>query len=272
MRSIRTRPEVAVADITVVTDVAVVVPARDESHCVARSIAAIARAARRAVGVSGGVVGGDDARTATTRAVAEQALTANEVSGCVVRTLAGSASMARRAGVAEVVRTTPRPERCWVLSTDADSEVPIDWIERYLQHAERGAVAVAGVVDLIDDHDAAGFVDRWRSDYGATLGDDGRHPHVHAANLGVRLDAYVRVGGFGDLARAEDIDLWRRLRSIGVEPVADASIVVWTSGRRHGRVAQGFAHALALAYPTDDGSVAARSHGGPQRVTPASSG
>lgn len=231
-------------------DVVVVVPAHNESHCIARAIDAIARASRQTVDVSVRVVVVDDDSSDMTSAVASRALDSSGLCGVVVRARAGSASMARRAGVAEAARTTQAAARCWVLSTDADSEVPADWIERYLEHARAGALAVAGVVDLIDDADAAGFVDRWRTDYGATLGADGRHPHVHAANLAVRLDAYLLVDGFGDVARAEDIDLWRRLRDVGVEPVADTSIVVATSGRREGRVERGFAHALALAYPT----------------------
>ncbi|MEZ5258239.1 MAG: hypothetical protein R2705_15435 [Ilumatobacteraceae bacterium] len=148
-------------------------------------------------------------------------------------------------------RRASRSERWWLLSTDADSMVPCDWIARYLAHARRGALAVAGVVDVVDDEETGSFVERWRADYGATLRPDGRHPHVHAANLGVRFDAYTAVDGFRPVPRAEDIDLWRRLRALGIEPVADASIVVATSGRRSGRVGEGFAHALALAYPTD---------------------
>jgi hypothetical protein len=121
---------------------------------------------------------------------------------------------------------------------------------RHLAHADRGVLAVAGVVDLLDDDDdSADFTARWRRDYGQTIADDGRHPHAHATNLGVRLDVYRAVGGYRQTTGAEDTDLWRRLRLAGVQPLADASIVVATSGRRTGRVADGFAHALATQYP-----------------------
>jgi glycosyltransferase involved in cell wall biosynthesis len=230
--------------------VMVVVPARNEAHCVAPAVAAIAASARRIAGAVVHLVVVDDASDDATAAVADAAMVQHRQPGVVVRTCAGTAALARRIGITEGAAITPHPERCLVLSTDADSEVPADWIERYIEHARRGELAVAGIVDLLDDADAAEFVDRWRSDYGATLGLAGHHPHVHAANLGVRLDAYLLVGGFDALERAEDIDLWRRLRSAGIEPLADSSIVVRTSGRRHGRVREGFAHALALAYPT----------------------
>jgi glycosyltransferase involved in cell wall biosynthesis len=242
--------------------VAIVLPARNEAHCIASAIDAIACAARRSDKVSVHLVVVDDASDDATATVARAALAENRQSGVVVRTNAGTAARARRAGIEAVVRATPRPERCWLLSTDADSQVPVDWIERYLEHARLGEIAVAGVVDLIDDSDAVAFGDRWRADYGATLEVDGRHPHVHAANLGLRLDVYTLVGGFGAVERAEDIDLWRRLRSAGVEPLADSSIVVATSGRRQGRVEEGFAHALALAYPTDPATVSAVGNAG----------
>ena len=73
-------------------------------------------------------------------------------------------------------------------------------------------------------------------------------PHVHCANLAVRLDALDGVGGFGHQRRAEDIDLWQRLRRAGFSVRADSTSVVTTSARLDGRVSGGFATALASAY------------------------
>ncbi len=73
---------------------------------------------------------------------------------------------------------------------------------------------------------------------------DGTHPHIHGANLGVRADRYVDVGGWADLKTAEDHDLWGRLRRTGARLLSSAHLQVVTSGRRIGRAPSGFAGAL----------------------------
>ena len=158
------------------------------------------------------------------------------------------AAHARSLGVERLLESIEDPADAVVLSTDADSVVPSTWIADHLRWYQRGATAVAGVVSLIADEDGRRIDRGWRVDYGATLAADGTHPHVHAANLSVRADCYLAAGGFGQAARAEDIDLWVRLRAIGAEPVADNRLVVATSGRLVGRVAGGFARALDRLY------------------------
>ena len=196
----------------------------------------------------------DHGSTDGTRAEANRALAHLGQQGVHIRLVSatrGGVGTARHIGIRALTDHWTDPEGSWVLSTDADSRVRPDWIARYLDHAAAGAIAVAGIVDLLDDAESGGFRGRWRSDYGSTIRSDGRHPHAHAANLGVRLDAYRSVGGFRDVGPADDRDLWRRLRRRGIEPVADASIVVDTSGRRAGRVPTGFAHALSTLYPAE---------------------
>ena len=76
--------------------------------------------------------------------------------------------------------------------------VPSDWLSLQLELADRGADAVAGIVELDVDAD-----DRLRRAFGASyaVGRDGTHRHVHGANLGVRADLQYAVGG------------WRHLRN-----------------------------------------------------------
>ena len=74
---------------------------------------------------------------------------------------------------------------------------------------------------------------------------DGTHPHIHGANLGVRADRYVDVGGWANLKTGEDHDLWGRLKRTGVRLRSSAQLQVVTSGRRVGRAPNGFAGALA---------------------------
>ncbi len=244
--------------------VGVVVPARNEACRVGAAIAAIVEAAASADRRCDIVVVDDGSRDGTV-AAARKALTGHRGGSAVVSVQVGQAARARSRGVEVCRRGLGEPRHAWILSTDADSIVPPDWIERYLVHAADGAVAVAGVVSLIDDEDGRRILRPWQRDYGATLAADGTHPHVHAANLGVRLDAYDAVGGFRDVDRIEDIDLWRRLRAAGYEPVADSRLVVATSGRLEGRVRAGFAAALCERY----GSEVVPSAGGqrdPQRL------
>ena len=136
------------------------------------------------------------------------------------------------------------PERCWVLSTDADSAVPLDWIGSTLAAAgSAGAVAVAGLVEVhgwdAEPHAQAAY-ERLLAD---GLREDG-HSHVYGANLAVRLDAYDEVGGFRDLPHGEDQDLVDRLRAAGLAVATPLAPRVRTSGRVPGRAHLGLAGLL----------------------------
>lgn len=232
------------------TTVGVVIPAHDEADRVGNAVRSVVAACAR-VDATCVVVVVDDESSDDTAAIAQATLDGSSVTGTVITGAFGRASCARHVGIEQIAAMTVDPIDTWVLSTDADSVVPVTWVQSYLSHHRRGEVAAAGIVDLIDDEVGLLIGERWRRDYGATVAVDLTHPHVHAANLGVRLDVYEQVGGFGDLERAEDIDLWRRVRAAGHVPVADGSIVVSTSARMSGRVELGFAHALQRLYDDD---------------------
>ena len=164
-----------------------------------------------------------------------------EVLECTVR----SPGSARRLGAAAALAHFPRldPARFWLANTDADSEVPADWLVQHLRLAEQGVTAIAGIVQLgeVPAH-AQQLAARWRAGY--ELRADGSHPHVHGANIGVRADAYLDAGGWGDLALAEDHCLWRRLGQRGWRQAATVHSVVVTSARLYGRARGGFADTL----------------------------
>jgi hypothetical protein len=64
---------------------------------------------------------------------------------------------------------------------------------------------------------------------------------VHGANLGIRGDAYLALGGWPALPTGEDTELARRASSAGHLRIArTAAIPVVTSTRRAGRAPQGF--------------------------------
>jgi glycosyltransferase involved in cell wall biosynthesis len=157
---------------------------------------------------------------------------------------AGNVGRARAVGVelvGAIEQRTP-PDRVWLATTDADSQVPTDWLTTQLALARSGAAAVVGTVAVPDwsGHEAV-VRERWTASYQARE----RHPHVHGANLGVRLSAYRSAGGFPPLAGDEDVALVAALGQHGV--VRTSAIPVRTSARTTPRVRRGFgAHLLAL--------------------------
>lgn len=223
--------------------VGVVIPARDERDSIGRCIGSILSAhARCARAADLWIVVAADACSDDTAAVARAAIGEH---GQVIECNARSPGTARRWGalaVLEHFRSVDRA-RVWIANTDADTVVPRNWLQRQLQHADEGATAVAGIVELDDSGGLRqDLVDVYRSTY--LIGSDGAHGHVHGANLGVRADAYVDVGGFSHLKVAEDHCLWGRLRQRGWRIRSCAKTVVTTSARLQGRAVGGFADTL----------------------------
>ena len=147
---------------------------------------------------------------------------------------------ARAAGfeVARRLRDTD-PQRTWYASTDADTRVDPDWLQRQL--ASR-ADMVLGLVRVPAGRVPPGLV---RGYLRGVDSDD--HAHVHGANLGCRAAPYWRVGGFADLATGEDVDLVDRFEAAGYTIDRDPALWVTTSARRIGRAPGGFASDLAAA-------------------------
>lgn len=233
------------------TDVVVAVPARDEQHTVARTV----RDVRRALEVARGLA---YVRHVTievvahrcsdaTALVAERALgrdgevALDETSWCV--------GQVRDRGVRRALARLGGPhDDTWVLSTDADTRVGAGWVVDVLTSARRAdAVAVVGLAPL----------DRWRGTpegaaaYARLLagglrpGDPGhQHDHVYGANLAVRADAYLAVGGFPAVPHGEDRALVDRLQLSGYRLLRTAQVTVRTSGRLAARAAGGLADRL----------------------------
>jgi glycosyltransferase involved in cell wall biosynthesis len=165
-----------------------------------------------------------------------------EVAGVIARLRCVGA--ARRRGIDRARRhSVSRPEATWIACTDADSEVPEHWLTSQLELAARGADLVLGTVYPDGDELAAGARRRWVRRHQLQDG----HPHVHGANLGVRLSAYDAVGGFRPLSVGEDVDLVTRMSEAGAHVVRTGRHAVLTSSRLESRVPAGFAaYLLAL--------------------------
>lgn len=216
--------------------VAVIVPARNEGCTVAASLRSIIRSVP--ANLPALIVLVDDGSTDRTPLIARSVLAGQ--AGTVLQTSGGNVGAARRAGADRALGhfSVFSPESVWLSFTDADSVVPEEWLERQLEHAASGADAVAGVVRPVGLFGAPGAAFQER--YTAKI-EGGSHGHIHGANMGVRGSAYLESGGFLPVPCHEDRLLWERLMTAGRRLVADAGLVVATSGRSQGRLHGGFA-------------------------------
>jgi glycosyltransferase involved in cell wall biosynthesis len=220
----------------------VVVPARDEERLIGRCLESLSTA-------RGELGAGRPDLSVRITVVLDRCVdrTAEIVaSACGVEALAVTAlsvGAARAAGVqhAARVQAAQRTERVWVACTDADSAPSPAWLVGQVRCAESGYAARIGTVlpDLqeMDPVLHRRWLDRHDDRHG--------HPHVHGANLGFSLAAYLQVGGFTHQECGEDVDLVSRLRRAGLAVLATGDDPVTTSGRRTSRVRGGFADYLS---------------------------
>jgi cellulose synthase/poly-beta-1,6-N-acetylglucosamine synthase-like glycosyltransferase len=230
----------------VIRDVAVIVPAANEEHRIARCLTSIEVAARhlsqRHPGIQARVVVALDRCTDATAAIC-----ATFPAVSTVTTTTRNVGAARRAGTLAALSNPAGPDgELWLASTDADSAVPADWLTAMITAAGRGAGLVLGTV-----LPGSGLSPAARAQWLARHHLRDGHPYVHGANLGLRADAYRALGGWRSLATGEDTDLARRAAAAGWLPIArTAAIPVVTSTRRTGRAPRGFSSYLrALSGP-----------------------
>jgi glycosyltransferase involved in cell wall biosynthesis len=137
----------------------------------------------------------------------------------------------------------PSAARLWLANTDADSFVPVNWLQRQVELADAGADAVLGSVQPDPDGMDPEILRRWHARHPF----EEHHAHVYGANFGVRGSAYRLSGGFSRQRSHEDRALVANLRRHGFTVRATDSIRVLTSGRLHARAPHGFgAYLFAL--------------------------
>lgn len=220
-----------------VTEILVVIPARNEEQRLPRCLAALDRASSqlralaRPVQVRVMVV--LDSCTDRSAEVLEHWPAFESI-----RADAGQVGGARAIGIARGLDgSSSSPERIWIACSDADSAVPADWLVTQLKAADAGVDLLLGTVRPDPDELAELALSRWS---GLHRIDDG-HPHVHGANLGIRADRYLRAGGFQPVAVHEDQLLVATVRRQGGVTVSIGASPVLTSGRLVGRAPEGFA-------------------------------
>jgi hypothetical protein len=70
------------------------------------------------------------------------------------------------------------------------------------------------------------------------------HGHAYAANLGVRADAFLQVGGYPGVIAGEEHALLARLRHAGHRVLSPTDVRARTSARTTGRARGGLADLL----------------------------
>ncbi len=190
----------------------------------------------------------------STEAVAREAFSSlpNPVEGLVVRLDTGTVATARAngamAGLCQLAAYGVPFEQTWLLSTDADSRVPPDWISRYWPHLRSGASAVTGMVRVNGWEDGPALVSSRTSEAYRQIVSAGlhgnTHDHVYGANLAVRADAYLDVGGWPDQVPGEDAALIAALRRHGRLVTSAPEVIVNTSGRLLARAPGGLGDLL----------------------------
>ncbi|HEY9357327.1 MAG TPA: glycosyltransferase [Arthrobacter sp.] len=231
--------------------VAVVVPVHNEGQHLARALAGIQAAANAlqacqpGVGVTIVVV--LDACTDNSRQIAAR-VAAADTRITLLEVAFRSVGKSRRAGIETLLAACPpsagaASRRLWLANTDADSCVPVNWLQRQVGLADTGADAVLGSVEPDPEGMDAEILRRWHARHPV----EENHAHVYGANFGVRASAYEASGGFPRQRSHEDRALVERLRRRGFAVMATDSIRVLTSGRVHARAPHGFgAYLLTL--------------------------
>lgn len=237
------------------TSIIVAIPARNEEERIGPCLDSVLVAAKRAH--DAGCVARADIVVAAHRCTDRTAAIARERLGGFVDGTGRvldldrdcSVGAVRAAAVDAALDAVPdaRIGDAWVFSTDADSCVPPEWITGMLDIVEHRPVArfgARGLVELVD-WDSTDDARRRYAEIIAAGMRDGDHDHVYGANLVVRLDAYLDVGGFPDVPVGEDHALCERLAASGRYLPGVFEPVVRTAGRVRGRAAGGLGDLLA---------------------------
>ncbi len=154
-----------------------------------------------------------------------------------------------------------RNQEAVILTTDADAEVPENWVEANLRAIEQGADAVCGMA-VIDPLEAL-FIPRHLHEddarevaYGRLLDEIAsmvlpdpadpwpRHTEGSGASIAIRASMLREVGGMPCVPSGEDRALIERLRLIDARVRHDPRISVVVSGRIEGRAQGGMADTM----------------------------
>ncbi len=172
-----------------------------------------------------------------------------------------------------------------LLTTDADSRVPPDWVAANLAALDAGADAVAGRVELIPEEAALlppslpargrleDAYDALITEMEARIDPDPSDPWpchrtTIGASLAVRRSAYGAVGGMPEIPLGEDGAFVAALLEQGFRVRHDRAVMVWISARLTGRAAGGVADTIRSRCEEPDALCDARMEAVPPRAAP----
>ena len=121
-----------------------------------------------------------------------------------------------------------------IASTDADTRVPPDWLERIAAHFERDSTlgGVYGPVHWPEGRPGERLMLRYPGTWALWASNRARRSLRWGSNFAVRREVFWQAGGFPvDWPSGEDTDLSLRVNRLA--PVRfDPALVVWASNRR----------------------------------------
>lgn len=238
----------------------VCVPARDEAALLPACLDALA-AALRARDDAGVVLVVNNSADASARIAAAWAASAGIPAVCCEVRLAPPAdtvAFARRLAL-DLAAAVAAPDAA-LLSTDADTLVPRDWVARMAAALDGGAALVVGGITVDPGEEAAlppavrrtGVVEgalgaAYQAIWSALIADTPCPMLLAAggANMAVSAAAYRAVGGLPTDRRNEDRALTERMIAAGLPIAVDRTIAVTTSLRTEARARHGMADAIA---------------------------
>jgi len=129
-----------------------------------------------------------------------------------------------------------------IFSTDADTILPEDWVERFMKYfANKEIVAVTSLCNI----DEPSRVDKAVFKFFVLLANEGHrialgHYWLSGFSYAIRKNAYIKAGGINkDLDALDDIDLGRRVRKLGKIKLVRNLPVLSSSRRFKGGVTRG---------------------------------
>jgi glucosyl-3-phosphoglycerate synthase len=242
----------------------VVVPARDEVERITACLRALAAQREVAHASYEVIVVLDGCRDSTASRIRDLADEVPSLAlGAVEFALPHGVGAARRAGMdlaCERLLALGRSDGL-IASTDADSIVADDWLSVQLELVARGARAIGGNIQLLEEESrqlpAAVLDERIRRSgermaavvAGLSAGDAAlaEHHHFSGASLALTAETYRDCGGLPACIALEDEALERELRLRAIPIHRSRAVRVQTSARTSGRAPRGLAHDLANA-------------------------
>ena len=237
----------------------VAIPARDEADRIEACLYALARQTRHADAVLLLANNCIDGTSAVAQALSPRLPYPLHIRAHTFSALAASAGHARRLAMTYAAELAGHDGI--LLTTDADTVVAPDWIERNLLALAAGADLVCGRV-TVDPTEAALIPTHLHADdalecelirlqdqLAARLDPDPadpwpRHAESAGASLAVTVSAFERAGGIPAIASGEDRAFVQALARIDARIRHDPTIAVTVSGRIHGRAPGGMADAI----------------------------